>query len=406
MKKINNNILVVGTYPILHPRHGGQKRLSAIVQEYKKSFLNVKYVSVFFDGFYSKYSSDDIALGKHGQQLVYQSPLTGDIICGEAIFYDPEVKNKFTKLLQKYAPDIIHIEQPYPYLGLKLLLDELGLNVKLIFGSQNIEGPMKAEILEGYGTPQDVIDGAVEKINRIEIELSQDADLVVACTKADLAGHKAMGARHLVLAANGVELPDIKTRDIRYWHEEFMKQDIIQTAVFIGSAHPPNWAGFTSMVSKNLGFVKNNQRIVIAGSISDYAEREIKGDTFDIGDATFWLRAYSAGRLSEERLVGLIAESDVILLPITEGGGSNLKTAEAIIADKKVVTTSHALRSFEWFKDYPNVWVADTQKDFQAAIMQAFDAKKIKRTPEETEKARTVLWEHCLHQLIEETVKL
>lgn len=406
MQKVKKRILVIGTYPIILPQHGGQKRLSAIVEEYKKRIAEVKYVSVFFDGFYSKYSSDDIPLGKVGRDLVYASPLTGDIICGKAIFEDPVVKQKFTKLLRTFSPDIIHIEQPYPYFGLKPLLAELKMTPTIVFGSQNVEGPMKDDILRGYGTDRGLIDDAVEQINNIELALSRDADLVVACTKDDLRAHKAMGAKRLVLAPNGVAEPLIQKSALQHWSRLFAEKGIDQTAIFVGSAHPPNWAGFTSMIGKALGFVLNNQRIVIAGSISDYAGREIGLDKLSIAESTFWLRAYSAGRLSESRLVGLIEQSDVILLPITEGGGSNLKTAEAIISDKKVVTTSHALRSFEWFKDYPNVWVADSPIEFRKAISDAFEATSIERTKEQKKLAESVLWRNCLRAMTEEVSSL
>lgn len=406
MQKLKKRILVIGTYPILLPQHGGQKRLSAIISEYKKIMTDVKYVSVFFDGFYSKYSVDDIPLGKTGRDQVYASPLTGDIICGRAIYEDVEVKRKFTKLLKQFSPDIIHVEQPYPYLGLKPLLNELGMKPRIVFGSQNVEGPMKADILKSYGTDQTLIDKAVKEINEIEIELSKDADLLAACTNEDLVAHVSMGSRKTVLAPNGVAVPQTSKSALQHWGHLFEKDGIEKTAIFVGSAHPPNWTGFTTMVGKGLGYVRENQRIVIAGSISDYADREIGLDNLSIAEATFWLRAYSAGRLSEDSLVGLIKQSDVILLPITEGGGSNLKTAEAIISNKKVVTTSHALRSFEWFREYPNVWVADTPTKFRNAIVEAFEAETIERSDKQMQLAESVLWRNCLHALAEEVSKI
>ncbi len=406
MNKIQKSILVVGTYPIREPRHGGQKRLHAIVEEYKKRFTSVTYVSVFFDGFYSEYSPIDIPLGEYSRRLVQQSPMTGDIICGEAIYSDPEVKKRFTEVVNTQNPDVIHIEQPYPYIGLKKLISELGISPKLVFGSQNVEGPMKSEILAGYGTDAKAIIDIENQITALEEDLSKRADLTIACTTADLAVHAKMGATNLALAPNGVDRPEFSENSVQYWRSKFHAQDVESTALFVGSAHPPNWAGFLSMVGKGLGFVQRQQRIVAAGSISDYFDREIKEDSLNVQDATFWLRAFSAGRLSEPKLQGIIAAADVILLPITEGGGSNLKTAEAIISGKKVVATSHALRSFEWFADFPGVWKADTKKDFQSAIIEAFAAPLPYRTKEQTQRAQEVLWQNCLKEMIEGVEKL
>jgi hypothetical protein len=406
MAKLNKSILVVGTYPIVSPRHGGQKRLDAIVEEYKKNFAEVKYVSVFFEGFYAEYSKDDIALGREGEIKVHQSPMTGDITCGESIFYDPEVKEKFSAVLVGMHPDIIHIEQPYPYLGLKPLLDELRLQPKIIFGSQNIEAPMKGDILKEYNMPIETTKKIEKDIHVLEKDLSRVSDLTVACTASDLEEHKKMGSRRTVLAANGVsELMTTQTAE-SYWKNMYESMGIKQTAVFVGSAHPPNWAGFLRMIGKGLGFVPHTARIVAAGSISDFFDREISEDSLDIQDVTFWKRAFSAGRLSEDKLRAIINVADVILLPITEGGGSNLKTAEAIIADKKVVATSHALRSFEWFRDFPNVWIADTPEEFKKSITKALAANRVDRTEKQQRQAESVLWENCLKKLIENVREL
>lgn len=406
MVKSSKKILVVGTYPIKSPQHGGQKRLDAIVDQYRAAFKSVKYVSVFFEEFYPEYSADDIPLSAESELLVRQSPLTGDIVCGEAIFKDQKVKAKFKTLLQDFKPDIIHVEQPFPYLGVKPLLKEMSLTPKLIFGSQNIEGPMKEEILLGYGVAADQAQRFSIEITHLEKDFSKDCDLLVACTEADQESHVIMGATKTVLAPNGVGRLSSTPQDEKYWHDKFDALDVTSTAVFVGSAHPPNWAGFLKMVGKGLGFVPINARIVAAGSVSDYFDREIREDSRDIQDVTFWLRAVSAGRLSEPRLRAIISTAEVLLLPITEGGGSNLKTAEAILADKKVVTTSHALRSFEWFRDFPNVWVADRPEDFRDAIRDAFSAEKKARTKAQTEKVKTVLWKKCLNELVLEATKL
>jgi hypothetical protein len=393
-------ILVIATYPIKNPQHGGQKRTAAIVDIYKQNFTSVKFVSVFFKGFYRDHSKTDIALGRAAQEKVRSAPLTGDIVCGEAIYDDPSVKSRMSALLRSYKPTIIHLEQPFTYLGLKPLLDELGLKPKIVFGSQNIESPMKEEMLAQAGYDNQYIEEVVSKIKRLEEELSQTSDLVVACTPSDMLEHQRMGARNCTVAPNGVASPEISQKDMYYWRKTFNKGGIEKFFLFVGSAHPPNWVGFLDMVSKGLGFIPLSARVVLAGSICDYFESNIKVDNIDIQDATFWRRAYSAGRLSEPRLVGLLNVSDVILLPITEGGGSNLKTAEAIITNKKVVATSHALRSFEWFKDFPNVWVADTQEEFQKKMIEAINSDFIERNAEQEKLARSVLWESCLDDLV------
>lgn len=403
---VHKKILLLSTYPIKNPQHGGQKRTRAIYEAYRDNFTAVRHSAVFFRGFYSDYDAEDIPLSHISEQLVMRSPLTGDIVCGEAIYKDPVVKKRISKLLLELKPDIVHIEQPFPYLGLRPLLEELGLKPKIIFGSQNIEAPMKQEILEGADMPSNMIKDAVDTISELEHSLSMASDLVVACTADDMKAHMKMGAKKTVLAPNGVAPIKSNQRARAHWATAFKRLEVKNLVLFVGSAHPPNWTGFLQMVGKSLGFITADTRIVIAGSISDYFEREIKSEAMNIEDATFWLRAFSAGRLSEERLGALIEQCDIMLLPITEGGGSNLKTAEAILANKKVIATNHALRSFEWFKHFPNVWVADSRRDFQKSIQEALEAPFYNRTTEQAQHAQRVRWDNCLTEMISAVSRL
>jgi len=403
---IDKKILILSTYPIKTPQHGGQKRLNAILKAYERNYTQVRSSAVFFRGFYAEYTKDDITLGPESERLVHSSPLTGDIIAGEAVTRDLKVKAKLSRLLKDYSPDIIHIEQPFLYLGLKELLKELKIRPRLIFGSQNIEGPMKREILHNSGMAPSDINKYVSIINNVEAEITRDSDLVVACTEEDKKVHQKYGAKNIVVAVNGADHITTNMLSINKWNKIFKSNGIQKKVVFIGSAHPPNWTGFLTMVGRGLGFLSYGNSIVLAGSICDYFEREINPDAMNIYDATFWLRAFSAGRLSQNDLDAIISLSDVIILPITEGGGSNLKTAEAILANKKVVTTKHALRSFEWFEDFPNVWATNAPDKFKNYINDSLDAQNIERSNSQQQKAETVTWEYCLLPLIKEVRRL
>ncbi|MDR1032762.1 MAG: hypothetical protein LBL84_01975 [Candidatus Nomurabacteria bacterium] len=400
-----NKILIIGVYPIKVPRHGGQKRVSAIVDMYHKAGLTVKYSAVFSKLFYSDYTTDDIPVGKMVNDEIMQSPFTGDMACGKAIFSDPIVKKHIKNIISTFNPDVIQVEQDYPYLGLKPLLDEIGIHPKIVMDSHNIEGPMKVEILKNSNVSEDIAIDIGKELKSLEKQLAQDSKLIIACTRDDLdvlKRHKVPGML-LSLAPNGVALNRHDKAHTRYWRDKFSGMGVKRIATFIGSAHPPNWDGFMTMVGKGLGFLPADARIALAGSISDMFEDNIKPDlTLTPEDVTFWLRAYAAGRMSEERLQGIIDFSDVILLPITEGGGSNLKTAEAIVSGKKIVATSKAFRSFEKFKALPWVSIVDKPSEFRSAIIDALgnsnDPRKNLQAHPET---NDVLWDNCLKDCVE-----
>lgn len=394
---INKKILIVSNYPVIEARDGGQKRGAAIVEEYSKVFKEVKSVAVF-RGRYPKYQKDDIFVPSDGGWEGGLVPFVGDIIASEAIYNDPKVKAKMTRILKQFKPDIIQIEQTFPYMGLKPLLVSLGMQPTIILSSHNIEYSHKQEILQSLGVKPSVYRPVVEKIKQAEEAICKDAALVIAVTEHDMKIHRAMGAKNLVVAPNGIakSIPSQKAAD--YWKNYCKKRSINHTVAFVGSAHPPNWVGFLQTVGEGVGFLPADTRLLLAGSISDYFQENFTDRT--PSQITFWQRVIPIGRLSEDRLAGLIQNADVLILPITEGGGSNLKTAEAVLSGRKVVATSFAFRSFEQYQNLPNIYIADKPAEFRKAIIKAIDAPLIERTPSQLRLAEKVQWKHCLQPAV------
>jgi hypothetical protein len=129
-------------------------------------------------------------------------------------------------------------------------------------------------------------------------------------------------------------------------------------------------------------------------------------DESNVLDQTFWQRAVSTGMLSDDLLSGLLAYVDVVLLPIVDGGGSNLKTAEAILSGKKIVATTFAFRGFEEYMDLPNVYIATTPSSFRETITRALAAPFQERTADEIKRAERVQWQYSLQNLVEKVATL
>ena len=229
--------------------------------------------------------------------------------------------------------------------------------------------------------------------------------MVIAVSDEDAAEYKKLGAKKVVIAPNGIDglYPNSNNSPTRA-HLKEGAYIVTKKILFIGSAHPPNWIGFEKMVSLKLGFLPTYARIYIAGGVSDYLMKTI--NSHSIEDLTFWQRAIACGRVGEKKLNNLLTDTDVIILPITEGGGSNLKTAEAFIANKKIVATSYAMRAYEYLASMPNLFIADKPEDFRKAIVEALDAKFISRSTEEDKLVQKVLWENCLEHMMQEVAKL
>lgn len=394
-------ILITSTFPIAEPRHGGQKRVSALVESYRRRFDRAEYVAVYNPQEYRKASARDIPFTADLVRRASERPLTGDLIAGHAIAEDPEVRRRFTAVLSEIRPEVIHVEHPFSYIGLKPLLDDLKLRPQIVFGSANIEAPLRRTVLEQFGFQPDVTAEVVAEIADAEARFSRECDLLAACTTDDLAVHVSMGARASVLAPNGMSPLAPTPAAMSAWRARVERSGGRRYAAFVGSGHLPNVAGFESLIGHGLGFLGPEDRLVLAGSIGPAVERMVGEPETSIEAATFWLRAINAGQLREGSLQGLIGAADALVLPIGSGGGSNLKTAEAILANTRVVCTTTALRGFEWFADFPNVIVADSLEEFHAGVARAFEQPLEPRTAEQSAKAQTVTWANCLRPLMD-----
>ena len=98
--------------------------------------------------------------------------------------------------------------------------------------------------------------------------------------------------------------------------------------------------------------------------------------------------------------------ADVVMLPIVEGGGTNIKTAEALYNRKPVVTTSFALRGYEQFKHWRNVRLADRPGDFRDLLAQALRSEPEQLKSADIAQLDTLLWSSTLQRLPEQFAAL
>ncbi len=397
MKKV----LVFGTYPVVRPQHGGQHRVTAIIDQYQKTGIEVRYCGVFYDAFYADKGRYDIALDGSPDDMSELEKYTTDVSAGKRIWTDSSVRKKVKKLIEDFQPDAIQIEQMFPYFGLEPLLASISWRGALIYSSHNIEYELKETILQGAECSPLEVNASVQEIKNMEITLAKKADILTSCTTSDQAVYKRLGSKSTsVLAPNGIEPPKKNLNTSDELRAEYKKAGVENIALYIGSGHPPNLVGFEEMIGYGVAFVPENARIVIVGGVSDmiWGNLQKQPNYIQIG---FNKRVELLGRVSDAKLTALLEIANAVLLPITEGSGSNLKTAEAILSGRRVVATKHSFRSYERFESLSGISFADSKNSFRANITEALTAPVLKRTKQETKLAAEVDWAHALGDLTE-----
>lgn len=396
MLTINKKILVVATYPIAKPLHGGQKRVCAIIDNYRTQFSEVRFIGIFHKRLYEDFADSDIPVD---DVLLDKQGYASDIILGGIIESKSKTRTILRDKIESFRPDIIEVEQPYLYKGIEQISKELNLDSKIVLSSHNIESKMKPEIYKDLDIETATRNKLTKAVNDLEVYATSSADLVIAVSESDAEFHRELGAKKCIVAKNGINKITPTTAAIMHWRKYKKDMKIEKIVTFVGSAHPPNWVGFDKTVGRDLSFLPPNSRLCLVGAISNFYQASEKSKRF-------WHHASPLGQLSDDNLAGLIQESDVILLPITGGGGSNLKTAEAILSTKKIVSTAYAFRGYEEFITLPNIYIANNLDEFKRLINKAILSKYVMPTDEQRQMSEKVQWQYSLKPLVGSSRKL
>lgn len=386
------SVLALTTYPVRNPLHGGQRRVRALLDLYGRLGATATPVAVY-DPAYTARDVDarDIKLGYSGARWA-GVPFVSDLQAGEFAAQSPEAYRHFVSLAESLRPDVITLEQPWMWPLVQRLRAEGRLSgVRLVYSSQNWEAPLKSDILLGAGVdPQRAADVAAH-VEALERQVVAASDLVLAVSSSDAATYRAIpNAPRVVLAPNGVArmpspLPPSTAPDV-FGGGRFI--------FFVGSAYPPNIEGFGRLVApEGLYFVPPRKSVAVCGGLCEELARSEVYQRYVSGNTE---RVQFYPNVSDPDLWALRRDCHAIVLPIHFGGGSNLKTAEALVSGKWIVATTTALRGYESFRDAPGMIIADTPDAFRTAMIDV-----LKRDPlvlhDGDRRAREVLhWEEGL----------
>ncbi len=288
-----------------------------------------------------------------------------DVDASEFILQDLDLFDEVSAKIDEFGPDIIWLEQPWLWpVVAEYKRARASDKAKVVYGSQNVEADLIKNVLGPL--PLEAADRIIAKAEKIENDLCTHADAIVGVSKVDLSKFSRF-AKESELFENGV-WPRGATSGFEYWRNEFRH---LSTLLFVGSAHPPNAAGFHQLLGDNLSFLAPDERIIVLGSVNYLLE---KPGFYRVNRGLNLSRLIPVGVQDANGLSTMIELAKGIILPISEGGGTNLKTAEALYNRKRIVGTSTAMRGFEEFIEFPGVAIGDTQAEFIAGMKQVLSS--------------------------------
>jgi glycosyltransferase involved in cell wall biosynthesis len=383
-------LVALGTYPIRFPIHGGQRRVTAFRNAYVERGYDHHYIALYDPGSYKTADVDPIDIPTDPTYSSFADvPFITDLETGRFFAFNNEAFQALASRITQIQPDFLVLEHPFLWPFVKRYLAESRQKISVIYSSHNVEGRLKYDILRRTGGVRHAVADRVKTaIDEYEIELCRNAQAVVAVSEEDAcfyADEAGCGDRVIVIR-NGIDYsPQTRTSpevsgifDGPYF-------------IFIGSAYPPNIEGFDHFVLKNrLYFLPPRKSLAVCGGASD--------GVFQLNRYLGHLASYSERvhffpKIDDDSLNVLKNNAHAFLLPIQTGGGSNLKTAEALVSGQWVITTSVALRSFEEYRDAPGVIVADTPAAFGQAMVDVYHRPPLFLTNDQIAYRRRVTWE-------------
>ncbi len=366
---VSPTVLVLGSYPCVKPMHGGQIRLAKILQAYRQAGFQTQSVNVYCLGTVSEpRGPNDIdypGTSAFRQWRGRAVPLVDDLTSGHFIAGEQSAYQKATSKLPA-SPLIIHLEQPWLFPLIQRWRQEgvLGEH-RLIYGSQNVEAPLKRAILKQYRVAE--ADAVAEDIASLEAYACREADIVLAVSESDRQALSRLSDTPVILAENGIEYLKPTAACLEYWRRKLPQNPF---AVFVASAHPPNISGFFDSLGDSLGFLAPDQRICVVGSVG---AQILEHPSFKRWQQLNESRIQVIGMIEDADLAAVRSLAHVFILPISEGGGSNLKTAEALYSGKHVLGTETSFRGYDKYHDMPGVHIARMGGEFRRLLNQLLD---------------------------------
>jgi Glycosyl transferases group 1 len=286
------------------------------------------------------------------------------------------------------AVTVLLVEHPWLF-GLARALRDHGHcpNAALVYSSHNIEWRLHEAQWRRQNAWSAAAGRLVAAIRRAEATAAAAADLTLAVCEADAVELREHGAKQVLVLCNGVHAPPLQA--VPAPSPEVLRGR--PYVLFVASDFWPNVCGFDAWMPTDFSAWPAGHVVALAGRVGAALRRRGRfGAAFHQG------RIVDLGVLPRDRLAQAIAQAHALILPIGEGAGTNLKTAEALVSGRPVIATPMSLRGFEAHARHPCLQLADTPAAFEAAMQGALAC----RNPDlHDARAQLLLWRQTLSPL-------
>lgn len=315
-------------------------------------------------------------------------PMYDDLALGDKARSSATV-DAVVRHLREHHVSLIVMEQPFLS---EMVRDVVAVEpIPVIYSSANIEYRLRRE-LERFAPNRARTPESNRRIRDLE-QLSVDLGAAVTAicpTDAELLTQE-YGVGSVTVVPNGSvaaegALAALRPRQRRYF-------------AFAGSAYWPNTEGLADVATPSLAFLPPDVRLEVAGSVCGPLSEHPQ---INLHHGVNFGRLSLNGFLPMRELIDLMYHSLAVLVPITIGQGSNLKTADALASGAPVILTERAVRGYEDVLDADSegVTVVESITEFRAAMRAAVEAPT-RTSPVGVPRRQMLTWDQRLQPFLE-----
>lgn len=386
-------VVGLGTFPTVKPVHGGQRRTAAFRNFYQKIGIEYVYTCIYDSEHYppALVGPYDIPL-VNSESAEGPVSLIGDLLSGRQGASNEASFQHFLNIVERLKPDALQLEHPFMWPLTKRLREALGASTPLlIYSSHNVEAPLKEAILASSGVEADLRRRICDDIEQMEAEVCREAALVVCVTAAERNHYlHYCSPENVIVVPNGVDRPPEVIQTSAQCRETFQDRPFV---FMVGSAYPPNIEGACRYVFKDGAFmVPPIKSIAVCGGVGDGILNHPSYQRFLAANSR---RVHFFSEIEDSELWAVKSACHVVALPIDTGGGSNLKTAEALALGKWVVATPMAMRGYEAFIGIEGLIVVNDTRSFRIAVAQALRSQPLAVSDQSRPARDSLHWDRC-----------
>jgi hypothetical protein len=196
-------ILILGPWPVVNPRHGGQIRAASIIDAYVARGHDVRFMGIFDPNnvLASEHGPDDVGvddevaayIGRHSALPFWSFWLSFAEV--------PSLFERFAAVVREFCPDIVQFEEPYLWPVVRGLRDRKLLDkARVIHSSYNFETELRRDLMKIEGGVDERVMALVAEQER---EIVREVDLVVTVSDYDAECFRRIGATSIIVARNG-----------------------------------------------------------------------------------------------------------------------------------------------------------------------------------------------------------